>query len=211
MGQASGQSCRLRSEGVWGPAAHAVDRESDGDCINVGAQSSSERSRSNDSPTATPAKKSPGWTSACRAWTGSRRPAVCPHARVLPDPHPHHLRRGPSRVGGAAGRRERVLAQGLGPTPVGPSRPCNQRGRRARRPLIARRLVEEAEARPQPVAGVPQVLASLSERELDVMRQVAAGLTNAEISAQIVVSEATSRAMSRACCASSAHATGSSS
>jgi DNA-binding NarL/FixJ family response regulator len=57
-------------------------------------------------------------------------------------------------------------------------------------PSITRRLVERfAEATPVP--GVPARLALLTDRELDVLRLIARGLSNAEIAAEIVVAETT--------------------
>ncbi len=60
-------------------------------------------------------------------------------------------------------------------------------------PELTRRLVEEHVRRPPPVAGVPAALAELTDREVEVLRHVAAGATNAEIAAALVVSEATVR------------------
>jgi DNA-binding NarL/FixJ family response regulator len=57
-------------------------------------------------------------------------------------------------------------------------------------PSITRRLVERF-AEPVPVPGIPERLAPLTERELDVLRLVARGLSNAEIAADVVVAETT--------------------
>lgn len=58
-------------------------------------------------------------------------------------------------------------------------------------PTITRRLVEEFVRRPRRSDGIPEELAELSERELEVARAVARGLSNAEIAAALVLSEAT--------------------
>jgi DNA-binding NarL/FixJ family response regulator len=57
-------------------------------------------------------------------------------------------------------------------------------------PAITRRLVERFVEAPQP-QGLPAQLTSLTERELDVLRLIARGLSNAEIAAELVVAETT--------------------
>jgi DNA-binding NarL/FixJ family response regulator len=58
-------------------------------------------------------------------------------------------------------------------------------------PSITRRLIEQFVRRPPPGARAPSELDELSERELEVLRFVAHGLTNAEIAEQLFVSAAT--------------------
>jgi DNA-binding NarL/FixJ family response regulator len=58
-------------------------------------------------------------------------------------------------------------------------------------PVITRRLIEDFVRRPPPGAGPPVELAELSERELDVFKLIAQGLSNAEIAASLFLSEAT--------------------
>src|SRR5215510_13804394 len=57
-------------------------------------------------------------------------------------------------------------------------------------PSITHRLVERF-AEPEPPAGVPDRLAPLTERELEVLRLISRGLSNAEIAAEMVVAETT--------------------
>jgi DNA-binding NarL/FixJ family response regulator len=58
-------------------------------------------------------------------------------------------------------------------------------------PAITRRLIEEFVRRPPPGQTVPGKLAELTEREREVLQLIARGLSNAEIAAHLVVSEAT--------------------
>jgi DNA-binding NarL/FixJ family response regulator len=58
-------------------------------------------------------------------------------------------------------------------------------------PSVTRKLIEEFARRPEPAAAKPKQLDSLTERELEVLQEVARGLTNAEIAQRLHVSETT--------------------
>jgi DNA-binding NarL/FixJ family response regulator len=64
------------------------------------------------------------------------------------------------------------------------------RGEALLAPAITQRLIERFVARPSPADAAP-ALAELSSRELEVLRLLARGLSNAEIAEQLVVGEAT--------------------
>ena len=69
-------------------------------------------------------------------------------------------------------------------------------------PTITRRLVEEFVRRPRSASDPPE-LSELTEREREVLVQIAHGLSNAEIAALFVVSDGTLRRTSTACSRSS--------
>ena len=58
-------------------------------------------------------------------------------------------------------------------------------------PSVTRRLIEEFARRPQPATRAARRLEGLTERELDVLKEVARGHTNAEIAATLHVAETT--------------------
>ena len=58
-------------------------------------------------------------------------------------------------------------------------------------PAITRRLIEAFVRRPPPGSGVPPELEELSAREVEVLKLVARGLSNAEIACRLVVSATT--------------------
>jgi DNA-binding NarL/FixJ family response regulator len=58
-------------------------------------------------------------------------------------------------------------------------------------PSVTRRLIDEFAARPDESKPTPDALNSLTAREVDVLRLVARGLSNAEIAKELVVGEAT--------------------
>lgn len=58
-------------------------------------------------------------------------------------------------------------------------------------PSVTRRLVESYTRLPPPGTQTPERLAGLTARELDVLREIARGCSNAEIAGRLFVSEAT--------------------
>ncbi len=58
-------------------------------------------------------------------------------------------------------------------------------------PSVTRKLIEEFAKRPARAAHKPPQLETLTDRESEVLREVAAGLTNSEIAQRLHVSEAT--------------------
>ncbi len=60
-------------------------------------------------------------------------------------------------------------------------------------PSVTRRLITDVARRPEPVTRSRQALAGLTERELQVMSLVAAGLSNDEIAGQLCLSPLTAK------------------
>jgi len=58
-------------------------------------------------------------------------------------------------------------------------------------PSVTRRLIQEFANRPEPQARKAKELETLTDREAEVLREVARGLTNAEIAARLHVAETT--------------------
>ncbi len=58
-------------------------------------------------------------------------------------------------------------------------------------PAITRRLIEDFCHRPPPGPELPEAAAGLSQREIEVLRLLARGLSNAEIAGELYLSEAT--------------------
>jgi DNA-binding NarL/FixJ family response regulator len=58
-------------------------------------------------------------------------------------------------------------------------------------PSVTRRLIEEFAKRPEPQARKAKQLEALTEREREVLREVAGGFTNSEIAARLHVAETT--------------------
>jgi DNA-binding NarL/FixJ family response regulator len=60
-------------------------------------------------------------------------------------------------------------------------------------PSITRRLIDEFAKRPDRAASPPAALAGLTDREREILRLVAAGLSNADIAARLVISPLTAK------------------
>jgi DNA-binding CsgD family transcriptional regulator len=100
---------------------------------------------------------------------------------------------GPDRGFGLLGMRERVEIYGdslaLSSPPGGGF--VVDAALPVRDPAVTRRVIEEFTRRPAPTAAASPEVQRLTEREVEVLRQVARGLSNAEIAAELVIAENT--------------------
>ena len=58
-------------------------------------------------------------------------------------------------------------------------------------PALTRRLLDEFTRRPSPTARTPELLTELTDREIEVLRLLARGLSNNQIANQLIIGEAT--------------------
>lgn len=58
-------------------------------------------------------------------------------------------------------------------------------------PSVTKKLIEEFAKRPGPAGRTPKEMSTLTEREREVLKEIARGLTNAEIATRLHVSETT--------------------
>ena len=95
-----------------------------------------------------------------------------------------------TRLRGAAGGSERIPPKTTPPGDLVAAIHAVHSGDLFFAPTVTRRLVEAYVRRP-PSGSLPEVVASLTERELDVLRSMAKGLSNAEIGRELFLGEAT--------------------
>ena len=107
-----------------------------------------------------------------------------------PRRHPHDLRARRVRLRRPEGGRQRLSAEERVARAARPRRP-RRRGRRGLlAPSVTRRIIEQFATRPvRPELGAQ--LESLTQRELEVLTLMSRGNSNAELAAQLFVSEGT--------------------
>ena len=123
------------------------------------------------------------WTSACPSSTASRPPRL--HRRRRRARHPgaraHHLRPRRVRLRGRARRRQRVPAEGHAARGARAGGPRGRRGEALLAPRSPARSSRSSRATAMRRAPAVDLVDALTDRETEVLRLMARGLSNGEI------------------------------
>ena len=83
------------------------------------------------------------------------------------------------------------LLKNVSPTHLIACGPATAKGDALLDPALTRRLLEEFVRRPAPGARAPERLSSLTDREVEILRLMARGLSNGQIAQELIIGEAT--------------------